>query len=149
MTPAKIVDGLFEEIARIEEASVRRIYGDFSNRRSKGWSFQLAATSVLSPNPSGFSLPQIGGIFHAARKRHGPVRRNESTEDLLDIVPPRKERPMGNDNNKNPNVRQPGENPDGKYHFNPGNMAGKNPKDAKQMDKNRDETHKPKEKPAD
>lgn len=56
---------------------------------------------------------------------------------------------MANDNNKNPNLKQPGENPDGKYHFNPGNMAGKDPKDAKQSDKNRDETHKPKEKPAD
>jgi hypothetical protein len=31
---AKIVDGLFEEIAKIGEASVRRIYGDFSNPRS-------------------------------------------------------------------------------------------------------------------
>ena len=32
---AKIVDGLFEEIAKIGEASVRRIYGDFANARSK------------------------------------------------------------------------------------------------------------------
>jgi|GEM_PF-3198826 hypothetical protein len=30
-------------------------------------------------------------------------------------------------NNKNPNEKQPGENPEGKYHFNPGNMAGKGP----------------------
>ena len=28
-----------------------------------------------------------------------------------------------NDNSKNLNEKQPGENPDGKYHFNPGNMA--------------------------
>jgi NYN domain len=34
---AKIADGLFEEIAKIGEASVRRIYGDFSNPRSKAW----------------------------------------------------------------------------------------------------------------
>jgi hypothetical protein len=34
---AKIADGLFEEIAQIGEASVRRIYGDFSNPRSKAW----------------------------------------------------------------------------------------------------------------
>ena len=33
---AKIADGLFEEIAKIGEASVRRIYGDFSSARSKG-----------------------------------------------------------------------------------------------------------------
>ena len=32
---AKIADGLFEEIAKIGEASVRRIYGDFSSARSK------------------------------------------------------------------------------------------------------------------
>ena len=30
-------------------------------------------------------------------------------------------------NNKNPNEKQPGENPEGKYHYNPGNMAGKKP----------------------
>ena len=34
---AKIADGLFEEIAKIGEASVRRIYGDFSSARSKAW----------------------------------------------------------------------------------------------------------------
>jgi hypothetical protein len=33
---------------------------------------------------------------------------------------------------KKPNEKQPGENPDGKYHFNPGNMAGKKPQDAEQ-----------------
>jgi hypothetical protein len=27
--------------------------------------------------------------------------------------------------NKNPNERQPGEKPEGKYHFNPGNQSGK------------------------
>ena len=30
----KIADGLFEEIAKLGEASVRRIYGDFSGTRS-------------------------------------------------------------------------------------------------------------------
>ena len=34
---AKIADGLFEEIAKIGEASVRRIYGDFSGTRLKSW----------------------------------------------------------------------------------------------------------------
>jgi hypothetical protein len=56
---------------------------------------------------------------------------------------------MANENNKNPNVKQPGENPDGKYHFNPGNMAGKKPGDAKQTHENRGEPHEPEEKPAD
>src|SRR6202051_4757207 len=44
---AKIVDGLFEEIAKIGEASVRRIYGDFSNPRSKGWADILARHAII------------------------------------------------------------------------------------------------------
>ena len=28
-------------------------------------------------------------------------------------------------NNKDPNVKRPGENEEGKFHYNPGNMAGK------------------------
>lgn len=41
-TSAKIVEELFEEIAKLGVASVRRIYGDFTHERSKSW------TSVLS-----------------------------------------------------------------------------------------------------
>jgi hypothetical protein len=44
---AKICDGLFEEIAKIGEASVRRIYGDFSNRRSKAWSDILSKYAII------------------------------------------------------------------------------------------------------
>jgi hypothetical protein len=55
---------------------------------------------------------------------------------------------MADENNKNPNEKHPGENPDGKYHFNPGNMAGKKPGDEKQTAENRGEEHKPEEKPA-
>jgi hypothetical protein len=66
---------------------------------------------------------------------------------MLFLLP--KERLMANDNNKNPNEKQPGENPEGKYHFNPGNMAGKKPGDGKQTDENRAEPHEHKEKPAD
>lgn len=44
---AKIADGLFEEIAKIGEASVRRIYGDFSNARSKGWADTLSKHAVI------------------------------------------------------------------------------------------------------
>jgi NYN domain/OST-HTH/LOTUS domain len=36
-TSAKIATGLFEEVAKFGEASVRRIYGDFSNQRLKSW----------------------------------------------------------------------------------------------------------------
>lgn len=44
---ARIADGLFEEIAKIGEASVRRIYGDFSNSRSKGWADILAKHAII------------------------------------------------------------------------------------------------------
>ncbi|MGF0539889.1 NYN domain-containing protein [Agrobacterium sp. ES01] len=46
-TSAKIVDGLFEEIAKIGEASVRRIYGDFASTRSKGWIEVLARHAII------------------------------------------------------------------------------------------------------
>ena len=44
---SKIVEGLFEEIAKIGEASVRRIYGDFSGTRSKGWADVLAKYAII------------------------------------------------------------------------------------------------------
>lgn len=44
---AKIADGLFEEIAKIGEASVRRIYGDFSSARSKAWADVLSTHAII------------------------------------------------------------------------------------------------------
>jgi uncharacterized LabA/DUF88 family protein len=44
---AKIADGLFEEIAKIGEASVRRIYGDFSSTRSKAWADVLQKYAII------------------------------------------------------------------------------------------------------
>ena len=46
-TSARIADGLFEEIAKIGEASVRRIYGDFSSNRMKGWNEILASHAIV------------------------------------------------------------------------------------------------------
>jgi uncharacterized LabA/DUF88 family protein len=46
-TSAKIADGLFEEIAKIGEASVRRIYGDFSSTRSKQWADILSKHAII------------------------------------------------------------------------------------------------------
>lgn len=43
----RIVVGLFEEIATIGEASVRRIYGDFSGGRLKGWTEVLSAHAIM------------------------------------------------------------------------------------------------------
>jgi uncharacterized LabA/DUF88 family protein len=44
---AKIADGLFDEIAKIGEASVRRIYGDFSSDRSKAWAEVLSKHAII------------------------------------------------------------------------------------------------------
>lgn len=44
---AKIADGLFEEIAKIGEASVRRIYGDFSHARSRAWASILSKHAII------------------------------------------------------------------------------------------------------
>ncbi len=44
---ARIVDGLFEEISKLGEASVRRIYGDFSGTRSKAWTDVLAKYAII------------------------------------------------------------------------------------------------------
>lgn len=43
----RIATGLFEEIAKIGEASVRRIYGDFSGTRLKGWSDILSTHAIM------------------------------------------------------------------------------------------------------
>jgi uncharacterized LabA/DUF88 family protein len=44
---ARIAPGLFEEIAKIGEASVRRIYGDFSGSRLKAWADVLSTYAIM------------------------------------------------------------------------------------------------------
>jgi uncharacterized LabA/DUF88 family protein len=46
-TSARIAPGLFEEIAKIGEASVRRIYGDFSGTRLKSWTDVLSKHAIM------------------------------------------------------------------------------------------------------
>ena len=46
-TTARIAPGLFEEIAKIGEASVRRIYGDFSGTRLKSWAEVLSTHAIM------------------------------------------------------------------------------------------------------
>lgn len=45
--PAKIADRLFEEIAKIGDASVRRIYGDFADERLKKWAEVLPRHAII------------------------------------------------------------------------------------------------------
>lgn len=44
---SRIAQGLFEEIAKIGEASVRRIYGDFSGTRLKAWADILSTYAIM------------------------------------------------------------------------------------------------------
>jgi uncharacterized LabA/DUF88 family protein len=43
----RIAAGLFEEIAKIGEASVRRIYGDFSGSQLRGWADVLSTHAIM------------------------------------------------------------------------------------------------------
>lgn len=43
----RIAAGLFEEVAKIGEASVRRIYGDFSSTRLKSWADILSTYAIM------------------------------------------------------------------------------------------------------
>lgn len=48
-TSPQIADGLFEEIAKFGEASVRRIYGDFSSSHLKSWA-ELLQKHAIDPH---------------------------------------------------------------------------------------------------
>jgi hypothetical protein len=71
---AKIADGLFEEIAKLGEASVRRIYGDFSHGRSKGWADVLSKHAIVphqqSANTTGKNASDIALVIDAMDLLH-------------------------------------------------------------------------------
>jgi uncharacterized LabA/DUF88 family protein len=71
---ARIADGLFEEIAKIGEASVRRIYGDFSNARSKGWADILSKHAIIPqqqfPYTAGKNAADIALVIDAMDLLH-------------------------------------------------------------------------------
>jgi hypothetical protein len=46
-TSARIVDGLFDEVARIGEATLRRIYGDFTKGPVQGWDKDTLARHAI------------------------------------------------------------------------------------------------------
>lgn len=47
-TSAKIADRMFEEIAQLGEASVRRIYGDFTRTALRGWTEILSKHAIIA-----------------------------------------------------------------------------------------------------
>jgi hypothetical protein len=71
---AKIADGLFEEIAKLGEASVRRIYGDFSHDRSKGWADILSKHAIVPQqqfaNTTGKNASDIALVIDAMDLLH-------------------------------------------------------------------------------
>ncbi|MBP7242881.1 NYN domain-containing protein [Amaricoccus sp.] len=46
-TSARVAEGLFLEIAKLGEASVRRIYGDFADARMRGWAEALPRHAIV------------------------------------------------------------------------------------------------------
>jgi uncharacterized LabA/DUF88 family protein len=56
----RIADGLFEEIAKIGEASVRRIYGDFSGPRLKPWADILARHAIIPQQQFAYTTGKNG-----------------------------------------------------------------------------------------
>src|ERR1700744_159033 len=71
---ARIAPGLFEELAKIGEASVRRIYGDCSGTRLKSWA-DVLATHAIMPHQnfaytSGKNASDIALVIDAMDLRH-------------------------------------------------------------------------------
>ena len=106
---AKIADGLFQEIAAIGEASVRRIYGEYDFDTSPMyngafpdpsagiqrmyWS-RAAQKGVPFVNPTGYSDPEVDRDFEDAQTQNDPKKRWEDYADLqrrvmtdLSVVP--------------------------------------------------------------
>jgi hypothetical protein len=54
--PPQIAPALFAEIAKLGEASVRRIYGDFSGTRLKSWADHLSAHAII-PHQNFANMP--------------------------------------------------------------------------------------------
>ena len=63
-TSPRIAAGLFEEVAKFGEASVRRIYGDFSGQRLKSWA-DILQKYAIDPY-----LPVFGQSRSSTLMRH-------------------------------------------------------------------------------
>jgi uncharacterized protein (TIGR00288 family) len=71
--PAKLAKQLFEEIAGLGEASVRRIYGDFKTDQMNGWSTLLGEYAILPqhfPTVSGKNSSDIAMVIDAMDLLH-------------------------------------------------------------------------------
>ena len=70
----RVLQGLFEEVASIGDASVRRIYGDFSGTRLKGWSDVLSTYAIIPhqnfANTTGKNASDIALVIDAMDLLH-------------------------------------------------------------------------------
>jgi len=95
-TSPRIAAGLFEEIAKFGEASVRRIYGDFSSPRLKSW-IEILQKHAIDPyqqfaytsgkNASDIATSDSASIFRGMRS---PIQsfENALAGVVLDPPPP-------------------------------------------------------------
>src|SRR3546814_12667681 len=71
---SRIATRLFEEIAKIGEASVRRIYGDFSGTRLKSWAEVLSTHAIRAQQnfayPTGKHESDISLVLEATDLFH-------------------------------------------------------------------------------
>jgi hypothetical protein len=103
-------------VPRFYHASVRGFYGrNGINPRRIG-----NARAAFSVN-----------LAHASRNA-GAVADGEPKQFGSVVLDSMRTAPMAD--NKNPNEKQPGEHAEGKYHYNPGNQAGKTVEDSEKED---------------
>ncbi|MDP4032496.1 MAG: NYN domain-containing protein [Pseudorhodobacter sp.] len=75
--PAGYAEAIFEEVAALGEASVRRIYGDWSATRLAGWARKVAALGLVADqqfsNTKGKNASDIGLVISAMDFLHSDL----------------------------------------------------------------------------
>lgn len=73
-TSARYAQAIFEEIVKLGEANVRRIYGDFSNNRLVGWDGAIKSLAILQhqqrSNTTGKNAADIALVIDAMDLMH-------------------------------------------------------------------------------
>ena len=72
----RIAKRLLEEIAILGEASVRRIYGDFSEERLKGWSQILAEHAIIPQQNFALTVGKNGSDIALVIDKDGQFQLN-------------------------------------------------------------------------
>ena len=73
-TSVRYAQAIFEEIVKLGEANVRRIYGDFSGNRLAGWDAQVRSLAILQhqqrSNTTGKNAADIALVIDAMDLMH-------------------------------------------------------------------------------